>query len=163
MTPLCSCPQLWALHDVGEAANQLSMEGATLCQCCPVWLPIGTLRHGLMQGKDPWLFLSHQGEQGYASEPRSSLLWLQMGSTVASYARSSGHSSHLFKSIYSSFLLIKPVSGARNKDARRRAAGFTREHNVQMFIWKMRIMWLQQDAYFAVKRQRQVKRAWERS
>lgn len=123
----------------------------------------GTLRHGLMQGKDPWLFLSHQGEQGYASEPRSSLLWLQMGSTVASYARSSGHSSHLFKSIYSSFLLIKPVSGARNKDARRRAAGFTREHNVQMFIWKMRIMWLQQDAYFAVKRQRQVKRAWERS
>lgn len=154
LMPLCRCPPLWALHGAGEAVNHLSMEGATLCHCCHVLLLIGTSRHGLTQEKDPWLFLSHQGEQGDASVPRSGLLWLQTGSTVASYAWSSGHSAHLFKSIYPSFLLIKPVSGARNKDARRIAAGFTTGHNVQMFILKMRIIWLQQDAHFAVKRQR---------
>lgn len=158
--PLCSCPQLWALHDVGEAVNHLSTEGATLCQCCHALLLTGTLRRGLMQEKDPRLFPSHQGEQGYVSVPLSSFLWLQTGSTVASCVWRSESSSHLFKSISSSFLLIKPVSGARNKDAGRIATGFTTEHNVQVFVLKVRIIWLRPDFYFAVKRQHQVKRAW---
>lgn len=50
------------------------------------------------------------------------------------------------------------MSEASNKDARKRAAGFTLEHNVEMLILKMRIIWFQQVFYFAVKRHHKVKR-----
>lgn len=75
---LCNRLQLWALNDVGEAVNHLSMMGDMLYQCCYVLQLIGILRYALMQEKDPWLFPSHQEEQGYI--PGSRWMWLQMDS-----------------------------------------------------------------------------------
>lgn len=58
----------------GKVVDSLNIKGDILSQCSCVLLMTGILKRGLMLERDPQLFPSHQGQQGYGSLPGSSLM-----------------------------------------------------------------------------------------